>query len=269
VYRLTWRLPLAGLVAFRHLQFSQIRGRQPYLIVRKILYAIFSLSRERAGSGQLHPMSRSLQRLARLRCGNPSRHVCKWPLVFSIGPWNWPAARGRHALLRGQGRPHQHRPLLDRNHGFCRNPLAGTLLCAHSLGDRGSPPMRALSGIYDFSRERLGLLGLFDRSIPWSRMLIMCHPGRSASELRRIDSLTSQCDAELAFLLTMSGLGSWSRMNFSLAVCGRSAEIFLRTRGVAIPSARHRNSGRGRTRAFAGHLPRRNRRNDRAAAPAC
>jgi hypothetical protein len=37
---LTWRLPLAGLVAFSHLQFSQIRGRQPYLIVRKILYVI-------------------------------------------------------------------------------------------------------------------------------------------------------------------------------------------------------------------------------------
>jgi hypothetical protein len=40
VYRLTWRLPLAGLVAFSHLQFSQIRGRQPYLIVRKIPYLI-------------------------------------------------------------------------------------------------------------------------------------------------------------------------------------------------------------------------------------
>ena len=40
MYRLTWRLPLAGLVAFSHLQFSQIRGRQPYLIVRKILYVI-------------------------------------------------------------------------------------------------------------------------------------------------------------------------------------------------------------------------------------
>ena len=35
-----WRLPLAGLVAFSHLQFSQIRGRQPYLIVRKIPYLI-------------------------------------------------------------------------------------------------------------------------------------------------------------------------------------------------------------------------------------
>src|SRR5437588_11569038 len=42
LYRLTWRLPLAGLVAFSHLQFSQIRGRQPYLIVRKILYVIKS-----------------------------------------------------------------------------------------------------------------------------------------------------------------------------------------------------------------------------------
>src|SRR5215468_7603120 len=42
VYRLTWRLPLAGLVAFSHLQFSQIRGRQPHLIVRNILYVIRS-----------------------------------------------------------------------------------------------------------------------------------------------------------------------------------------------------------------------------------
>ena len=40
MYRLTWRLPLAGLVAFSHLRFSQIRGRQPYLIVRNILYVI-------------------------------------------------------------------------------------------------------------------------------------------------------------------------------------------------------------------------------------
>ena len=43
-YRLTWRLPLAGLVAFSHLQFSQIRGRQPYSIVRKIPYLIISES---------------------------------------------------------------------------------------------------------------------------------------------------------------------------------------------------------------------------------
>src|SRR4249920_3218135 len=35
VYRVKWRLPLAGLVAFSERQFSQIRGRQPYLIVRK------------------------------------------------------------------------------------------------------------------------------------------------------------------------------------------------------------------------------------------
>ena len=40
MYRLTWRLLLAGLVAFSHLQFSQIRGRQPYSIVRKIPYLI-------------------------------------------------------------------------------------------------------------------------------------------------------------------------------------------------------------------------------------
>jgi hypothetical protein len=33
-------LLLADLVAFSHLQFSQIRGRQPYLNVRKNLYVI-------------------------------------------------------------------------------------------------------------------------------------------------------------------------------------------------------------------------------------
>ena len=34
------RLPLAGLVAFSHHQFSQIRVRQPYSIVRKIPYLV-------------------------------------------------------------------------------------------------------------------------------------------------------------------------------------------------------------------------------------
>src|SRR5262249_26649766 len=53
VYRLTWRLLLAGLVAFSHLQFSQIRGRQPYLIVRKILYVIREDDR-RILSGIIH-----------------------------------------------------------------------------------------------------------------------------------------------------------------------------------------------------------------------
>ena len=48
VYRLKWRLPLAGLVAFSHLQFSQIRGRQSYLIVRKILYVIIAFMVSRA-----------------------------------------------------------------------------------------------------------------------------------------------------------------------------------------------------------------------------
>jgi hypothetical protein len=40
VYSLSWRLLLAVLVAFGNLQFSQIRGRQPYSIVRNILYVI-------------------------------------------------------------------------------------------------------------------------------------------------------------------------------------------------------------------------------------
>jgi hypothetical protein len=36
-----WR----SLVAFSHLQFSQIRGRQPYSIVRKIPYLIMDIAR--------------------------------------------------------------------------------------------------------------------------------------------------------------------------------------------------------------------------------
>ena len=68
----------------------------------------------------------------------------------------------------------------------------------------GIPTNEGFSGIYDFNKERLDLTDLFDRFLqcPGSRMLIMCHPGRSDSELRRIDSLTSQRNAELAFLLS-------------------------------------------------------------------
>jgi hypothetical protein len=40
VYSRSWRLPSADLIAFSYLQFSQIRGRQPYLFVRKIPYVI-------------------------------------------------------------------------------------------------------------------------------------------------------------------------------------------------------------------------------------
>jgi predicted glycoside hydrolase/deacetylase ChbG (UPF0249 family) len=60
------------------------------------------------------------------------------------------------------------------------------------------------SGIYDFNKKRLDLMDLFDRFLqcPGSRTLIMCHPGRSDSELGRLDSLTSQRNAELAFLLS-------------------------------------------------------------------
>src|SRR5215467_6282154 len=77
-------------------------------------------------------------------------------------------------------------------------------MSAKSLRDRGSPPMRASAVSTIFNKERLGLTGLFDRFLqcPGSRMLIMCHPGCSDLELKRIDSLTSQRNAELAFLLS-------------------------------------------------------------------
>ncbi len=59
---LTWRLPLAGVVAFSHLQFSQIRGRQPYLIVRKILYVIHPNGWVGAPRGRLQPSRLRLDR---------------------------------------------------------------------------------------------------------------------------------------------------------------------------------------------------------------
>ena len=113
------------------------------------------------------------------------------------------------------------------------------------------------SGIYDFNKERIGLTSLFGRFLqsPGSGMLTMCHPGCSDLELRRIDSLTTKRNAELAFLLSDEWPQLLLRIDFSLAACGGSANSVLRTRGVAIPSERHRNSGHEGTRAVAGHLP--------------
>src|SRR5215471_1857292 len=59
MYRLTWRLPLAGLVAFSHLQFSQIRGRQPYSIVRKIPYLIIGPMKAQGHLGRCYLRGRA------------------------------------------------------------------------------------------------------------------------------------------------------------------------------------------------------------------
>src|SRR5215467_13192229 len=116
-------------------------------------------------------------------------------------------------------------------------------MSAKSLRDRGSPPMRASAVSTIFNKERLGLTGLFDRFLqcPGSRMLIMCHPGRSDPELRQIDSLTSQRNAELAFLLSDAWPQLLVKNRLQLGRLRRLGELFLRTRGVAIPSERHRN----------------------------
>lgn len=50
-----------------------------------------------------------------------SSRLRKWALVFSIGPGNRSAERDQLALLRGQGRPHQHCAHTGRDRGFCRN----------------------------------------------------------------------------------------------------------------------------------------------------
>src|SRR5262249_43286789 len=52
----------AGLVAFSHLQFSQIRGRQPYLIVRNILYVICCLGGRENGWAYSCSFSNSVAR---------------------------------------------------------------------------------------------------------------------------------------------------------------------------------------------------------------
>jgi hypothetical protein len=44
---------LAVLVAFSHLQFSQIRGRQPYSIVRKIPYVILAFAVDAKSNDQI------------------------------------------------------------------------------------------------------------------------------------------------------------------------------------------------------------------------
>src|SRR5690349_9370882 len=74
---------LAVLVAFSHLQFSQIRGRQPYLFVRKISYVIAGDSRRctdalwataTASSGEaLADLSPACRRLDRSRPRHRSR----------------------------------------------------------------------------------------------------------------------------------------------------------------------------------------------------
>jgi predicted glycoside hydrolase/deacetylase ChbG (UPF0249 family) len=100
----------------------------------------------------------------------------------------------------------------------------------------GIPSNEGFSGIYDFNKERLGLPRLFNRFLqcPGSRMLIMCHPGRSDPELRQLDTLTTQRDAELTFLLS----DEWPRLLANNGIqLGRLGRFFER-----LPS----NSGRSR-----------------------
>ena len=68
--------PSAGLVAFSHLQFSQSRGRQPYLIVQNILYVIRPAVPPGAGEESLAtpiPLARLI-----LRRGSTSRPSGEW-----------------------------------------------------------------------------------------------------------------------------------------------------------------------------------------------
>jgi predicted glycoside hydrolase/deacetylase ChbG (UPF0249 family) len=81
--------------------------------------------------------------------------------------------------------------------------LAGAALRA--LARRaGVPTNEGFSGIYAARRAPRAVPALFDRFVraPGPRMLVMCHPGHSGADLARIDRLTSQRDAELAFLLS-------------------------------------------------------------------
>jgi hypothetical protein len=96
----TWRLPLAGLVAFRHLQFSQIRGCQPYSIVRKIPYLIAISSQlvgvvaEKACNLGLHSVRQQRSRAIAQISVNGSLRVPGWasliPYSSQVG-WASPA----------------------------------------------------------------------------------------------------------------------------------------------------------------------------------
>jgi predicted glycoside hydrolase/deacetylase ChbG (UPF0249 family) len=102
-------------------------------------------------------------------------------------------------------------------------------MSAKSLRDRGSPPMRA-SAVSTIStrNESASQVSLADfLQSPGSGMLIMCHPRCSDLELRRIDSLTTKRNAELAFLLSDEWPQLLLRIDFSLSVVGGSANIFF------------------------------------------
>jgi hypothetical protein len=86
------RLPLAGLVAFSHLQSSQIRGRQPYLIVRKILYVIASGSLEVIPASVRGPCPLTILSLVTSELP-PSRHILRFSENYCV---NAPDSRGRH-----------------------------------------------------------------------------------------------------------------------------------------------------------------------------
>lgn len=67
----------------------------------------------------------------------------------------------------------------------------------------GIPANDRFSGIYDLT-DRVPYASLFERFVagrtgPDQRLLVMCHPGEVDSELKAVDTLTSQREAELHF----------------------------------------------------------------------
>lgn len=68
----------------------------------------------------------------------------------------------------------------------------------------GIPANDRFSGIYDLT-DRVPYASLFERFVagrtgPDQRLLVMCHPGEVDSELKAVDTLTSQRETELRFL---------------------------------------------------------------------
>jgi len=91
----------------------------------------------------------------------------------------------------------------------------------------GLPVTGGFSGVYDFA-DHQPYAALFDRFTRGLRRnsLIMCHPGYVDDELRHLDSLTTQREAELAFFLNDEFIELLRRKNLRLGRFEHGPESF-------------------------------------------
>jgi len=140
VYSLSWRLLLAVLVAFGNLQFSQIRGRQPYSIVRNILYVILDTMPLADGLGST--LEETARLSARRRPRSPTKETR--PAVEGTGRGCAYHVGGPCSILRHIG------VLMNSIEVSCRALVAGILAVATDataeLIFASSTPRATLSG---------------------------------------------------------------------------------------------------------------------------